>query len=334
MANITQRHTSPVRLDIVISVLGVAGLILFLALYDQAFPSAAIDLKLSRAEIERRAQAYMQAQGYDLSGYEFALTFGEDGWASVYLQRTLGVPETNRLIRAERLPVWQWYARWFRPLQKEEFSVTLMPDGNVIGFSHSILEDAPGARLSQERARALAEEYLTRDRQWILTDWEPVTASSRDQPGGRTDHHFEWKRRNYTLGESELRLSVDVQGDRLGDYGYWIKVPEAFQRQYSEQRNRARFINNMSFLIGGFSLGLAALVALLIGVSRGVLRWKAGLAPAVAVFAIALLSGINGCPSRKSDTIRRKTMHFFGWNECLAWRCRLASWPAWSLSCG
>ncbi len=299
MANITQHRTGPARLDIVIAVLGVTGLILFLALYDQAFPSAAIDLKLSRAEIEQRAQVYMRAQGYDLSGYEFALTFGQDGWASVYLQRTLGVPETNRLIRTEHLPVWRWYARWFRPLQKEEYSATLTPDGNVIGFSHSLLEDAPGARLGQEQARVLAEEYLTYDRQWTLADWEPVAASSQDQPGGRTDHHFEWKRQDDALGESELRLSVDVQGDRLGDYGYWIKVPEAFQRQYTEQRNRAGFINNVSFMIGGFSLGLAAFVAYLIGVMRGLVRWRAGLGAALVVLTVGLLSGLNGLPLSK-----------------------------------
>jgi len=300
MKNTASHRAGSARADVMITVLGLAGLILFLALYDQAFPSAALDLRLSRAEIERRAWTYMQTQGNDLSGYEFALTFGQDGWASIYLQRALGVPETNRLIRAQQLPIWRWYGRWFKPLQKEEFSVTLTPAGDVIGFSHSILEDASGARLSQDEARALAQDYLTHDRRWALADWESVAASSQDRPGGRTDHYFEWKRRNYSIGESELRLNVQVQGDRLGDYGYWIKVPEVFQRRYSEQRNRANFINDMSFWIGGFGLGLAATIAYFVGMLRGTSRWNAGFVPAVAVFAVGMLSGLNGLTLSKA----------------------------------
>ncbi len=63
MSNTIPRSTDSWRADIVITLLGVVGLILFLVLYDQAFPSAALDLRLSRAEMERRAWAYMRTQG-------------------------------------------------------------------------------------------------------------------------------------------------------------------------------------------------------------------------------------------------------------------------------
>ncbi len=126
------------RLDLLITLLGLLGLFLFLAFYDQAFPSAAIELELSRSEITQRAQTYLATRGYNPDGYEFALSFQEDGWASAYLQQTLGIAETNRLIQTERLPIWTWRACWFHPLQKEEFSVLLLPDGQVVGFVHSL----------------------------------------------------------------------------------------------------------------------------------------------------------------------------------------------------
>jgi len=69
-----------------------------------------------------------------------------------------------------------------------------MPDGKIVALTHSVLEDAPGADIPQDEARALAEAYLTEDRGWNLSDWEEVTASTAAQPGGRSDHHFEWKR--------------------------------------------------------------------------------------------------------------------------------------------
>ncbi|GAB4543592.1 MAG: hypothetical protein Kow0063_36910 [Anaerolineae bacterium] len=281
------------RPDLIITLLGLIGLALFLAFYDRAFPSAAIDLELSRAEITQRAQAYLQSQGYNLQDYEFALSFGEDWWASVYLQRTLGIPETNRLVRGERLPIWTWQARWFRPLQKEEFSVSLAPDGEVVAFFHSLPEEAPGASLPQEGARALAEAYLVQDRDWSSADWELVSASTQEQPGGRADHFFEWRRRDFAVGDGDLWLSLSVQGDQIGSHYLWLRVPEAFQRHFSEQSNRAGFFSNLSFGVGFVGFGLASLLAYLVGVWRGGLRWHAGMLPALAVFAVGLVAGLN-----------------------------------------
>jgi len=122
------------RLDILITLLGFLGLILYLGFYDQAFPSAAIDLDLSRAEIIQRARDYLESQGHEPQDYELAVSLEEDWVASVYLQHSLGVSGTNQLIQREDLPIWFWRARWFRPLQKEEFSVYLATDGDVVAF--------------------------------------------------------------------------------------------------------------------------------------------------------------------------------------------------------
>jgi hypothetical protein len=70
------------RTERFITLLGLLGLALFLVFYDSAFPSAAIDLALSRAEIAQRARAYLQDQGFEVGGYEFALAFSGDWWAS------------------------------------------------------------------------------------------------------------------------------------------------------------------------------------------------------------------------------------------------------------
>lgn len=66
--NGTQRQSSSTHLDLLITLLGLLGLTSFLAFYDQAFPSAAIDLKFSRDEIAHRAHVYLEDQGYDLTG--------------------------------------------------------------------------------------------------------------------------------------------------------------------------------------------------------------------------------------------------------------------------
>ena len=298
--NRTRCKPSSTHLDLLITLLGLLGLTLFLAFYDQAFPSAAIDLKFSRDDIARRARAYLEERGYDLTGYQFLLTFDEAWWSSVYLQRTLGISETNRLAREEGLPLWLWQARWFKPLQKEEFSLTMTPAGEAVAFSHSLPENAPGAQLSPDEARALAHRYLTEDRGWPLNDWEPVTASTEDRPGGRVDHHFEWKRRSWDVGESELRLAVDVQGNRVDGYGYWLKVPEAFQRHFEEQQNRAGFVAALCFYLGFYGLGLVALLAYFSAQRRGILPWHAGLGPGLVVAGVGLLAALNWLPLSKA----------------------------------
>jgi GNAT superfamily N-acetyltransferase len=287
------------RIEIGITLLGFLGLAFFLAFYDRVFPSAAIDLALSGAEITQLARSYLKDQGHDLQGYESALAFEQDSWGAVYLQQTLGVAETNRLIETTSMPIWYWHARWFRPLEKEEFAAYLDPGGEVVGFFHNVAEDAPGANLPQDEARALAEAYLNQDRGWAQVDWEAVAASSEERPGGRTDHHFEWRKRDFEVGESELRLAVEVQGDRIGSYDYWLKVPETFQRHYMEQRNRALFFSNLSYTIGFFVFGLAALVSYLLAAWQGVISRRAGLIPALTVAVVGLSAGLNQLPLNK-----------------------------------
>ena len=300
----------PRRLAWFITGLGLVSLILFLQFYDRAFPAAAIDLVLSRAEIEAHAQTYLEAQGYHLANYEFALTFTGNSRASYYLQRQLGIPETNRLTREERLPIWYWRARWYRPLQKEEFQVHLATDGRIVALSHILLEDEPGASLSQEAARTLASQYLTQDRGWSLDEWEEVTASSTDLPGGRTDHTFEWKRLDWNVGESELRLTVMVKGDAVGFYDYWLKAPESYHRELDQQQTVAGFVAGICLFASFFIL-----IAIV-----GFRYWKTGcdiitspygaIGPAVVAGVVMLLGALNVMPLAKAgyDTTTEYTV--------------------------
>jgi membrane protease YdiL (CAAX protease family) len=288
------------RPDLVLTVTGLLGIVLFLAFYDRALPSAALDLTLSREQIAEQATAYMSRRGYALGAYQTALTFEEDDFPSVYLQRTLGILRTNELAQQENLPLWLWKMRWFQPLQKEEFGLSLLPDGTVVGMSHTLLEDAPGADLPQTEAQALAEIYLAADRGWNLAGWELVTASTESQPGGRADHHFEWRRLDWNVGDSELRLAVDVQGNQVDGYDHRLEVPEAFQRQFNEQHNRADFIANLAYYlsVGGFGLVLA--IFFFLGHRRGIFPWHEGLLAGLVVGAVYLLYALNVLPLGKA----------------------------------
>jgi membrane protease YdiL (CAAX protease family) len=285
---------SKLWVEILITILGVAGVLIFFALYETAFPDASVDVTISRSQAKEIAENQLKELGYSVDGYKSALSFSSDSSAAYYLQRTLGVEEYNARLEQEQWPIYYWSARWFQPEQKEEFYVYLMPDGSFLGLNHIIKEDAPGLNISQEQARVVAESFLTKYADWQANEWEPIQASSQTQPGGRVDHSFTWKSKSYSVNESELRYTATVQGDRVGFSDSFIKVPEAFTRTYAAERNTAWFIDNVAtFLLYGFFL--IAIIA--IALSRPDLRRP--IIPALLVAGVVLASDLNFFPLYK-----------------------------------
>lgn len=303
------------RLENVIILLGILGYFVFFTQYDRAFPSAALSLDLSREEIARRANQVMAGYGHDLADYEFALTFSGDN--TFYLERTLRIPAANQLIEAEDLPIWYWEARWFKPLEEEEFSLELAPDGEVVGFSHHIPEAELLPELAEDQARRVVEDYLVDDLGWQLEDWELTSSSTTERLGGRIDHDFEWKRIGFEAGESELRISAGVQGESVGSYDYWPETPEAFWRDFEEKANIARAIDSWSSVLSynGFLL-IAALGAGFL-LLRGAQPWRRAIFPALLYGGMELLSNLNYLPLYKAyyNTTER---YWFFWVDTMA----------------
>ncbi|MBX2863877.1 MAG: GNAT family N-acetyltransferase [Leptolyngbyaceae cyanobacterium MAG.088] len=288
------------HLDRLITLMGIAGFIIALILTPYVFPSATIDLSVPRQTIYKTAQTYLETNNsQDFSQYQSIQSFREAWTPSVYLQQTLGISETNRLIKEKNLPIYYWGTRWFKPSQQEEFYVSVSTDGDIIGYSHTLPEATPGAELSLAEAQTIAETYLKDIEGWNLTNWEPLDNSTIQRPN-RTDHTLQWKQKDWSLEDSELRLTVGIQGDKIGYYSYWLKIPEAFGRKYRETRNIARFFdkNTTSVLVNGALIvaGLCYLIAL----ARGQLNWRSGLTPALIVLGVSLLAQWNTLPLAKN----------------------------------
>jgi membrane protease YdiL (CAAX protease family) len=286
------RQKTPLWVEVLIVLFGVAGAITFFSMYDRALPSASVDVVVSRAQATDIAKEYLAQLGYEPEGYKFALSFSDDSSPLYYLQRTLGVEESNRRMAEEGWPLYYWSARWFKPLEKEEFYVYLKPDGEFLGLSHVIKEDSPGAEVSLDEAEGIAADFLSQYTGWEPSKWEQVEAASEARPGGRVDHTFAWKSRFFSAGDAELRYTVKVQGDQVGGVNYWIKVPEAFMREYASERNIAGFINSIAFALGFMGLMLVAGISFVIVRPDG----RRALWPALLVGVVSLASYINFIP--------------------------------------
>jgi hypothetical protein len=92
-----------------------------------------------------------------------------------------------------------------------------------------------------------------------------------------------------------------VQGDQIGAYDLWLKIPEAFSRHFSEQRYLANFINNLSYFIGVFGFFLAAAVILGVHIMNHGRPRRSPFIVATMVAVLSLLTGLNLLPLYKAS---------------------------------
>jgi hypothetical protein len=259
--------------------------------YRAAFPQASLKLTLSRGEVTARAGRFLAGRGHGLDGYRSITLFDADDDARLFLERETGLAEANRLMERE-VPVWRWRARWYRPPQKEEYRVWLAPDtGRLVGFDHIMSEDAPGASLDVEAARALAETFLRERVVWPAT---PVEAQSEDRPG-RRDHLFTFERTGFSVKEGRVRATVVVRGGRVEAYQEFLKVPEQWQRDFAALRSKNQLYSQIAqaFYV---ALILAAAVTLIAGLRRGDIVWRPAVLFSAVVAGLNILAEWNNLP--------------------------------------
>ncbi|MBI1967935.1 MAG: CPBP family intramembrane metalloprotease [Gemmatimonadetes bacterium] len=283
---------------------GLAGLVAFAFLYRVANPQAAVTLRVSRTQAVDTAERFLAEQGAPLADLKRAVQFEGTTVGLVFLQRSVGLAEASRWAR-EEVPIWSWKARWFQPEQKEEWQVRVGVGGAVAGFAHLVDEAAPGADLPQDSALALAQDFLRR-RGWDLAAFERVEASStkRDK---RADHHFAWDKRAPRVswlgtagatGTGTVRLTVDVQGDRVGGYRHFLKVPEAFQRGLEQTLSLGQLLAVAS-LAATFVLLVIALALAIARQRKGDVRWGPSLRLAGLITLLFVVQGMALWPRLK-----------------------------------
>ncbi len=195
-----------------------------------------VRVTFNRWRAETIADAYLASRGIDVSKYRREISCGNDVDESAdYLWQQGGVEMLNRVFRERRLGTRQTEVRYFVPYQIEQYAVSLNPDGSVAYYWHELEEEKPGAQLSQDDAKAIAERYL-RDEKGIDLDGYRLVDASTHAYASRTDHWFTWEDTEETLGEATVRIRIKVQGDEPMGYLPFVKVPDEWSRLRGEQR--------------------------------------------------------------------------------------------------
>ena len=264
----------------------------------RAFPEASIDFRVTRDEAKEQAVDFIAARGFDLADYRHSAIFRYDNDTKTFLERELGLEGATQVI-GDPVQLWRWSNRWVRELEKEEFQATVTTSGELVSFSHLIEEEAPGASLEEAEARRLAEAFLTAELGRDLAALEFVEVQTQERPN-RIDHTFSWKLRDFAVGEAHYRFYVRLQGDQIGGFGEYLKIPEAWERDYAELRSH----NETTGLVAATLLLLtilAMLVSFFIGVRARDIRWKTAAIFGAIATVLTLLAELNNLPLTAFD---------------------------------
>ncbi len=270
-----------------------AGAAVTSVLFRRAFPEASIKFEVDRAGARVVAEKLLEERGRDVAGARFAGEFSVDETAKVYLERELGLERAGK-IYGRGAKIWKWRMRWFRSGVKEEEYVTISPLGDLIGFQFVQKEDAPGARLSEAEARAIARRFLD-SRHLPEAELKAIEATPVSRPN-RTDWTFVDEKAGVHFADATVRLATTVAGDRVTGFSEFVHVPEAWTRVY--QKLRAK--NEAAGQVATFALFATMLAMLAVLVRKIVLKdvpWKLVGAFGAVAFVLALLSMVNGLPS-------------------------------------
>ena len=186
--------------------------------------------------------------------------------------------------------------RHFRESDAREIEVRFLPDGTPYGYREQLPEDAPGAALDADAARAIAEEGAGAPWNVDLSQYELVESSRAEQPGGRVDHTFVYEHGAGEAGEGRFRLSLVVSGDRATALTHYLQIPEGFDRRYEEMRSANNGIASGATLAMALLYGGGAIVGLFVLLRQRWVLWRTPLVFGVGIAVLQALAGFNSWP--------------------------------------
>lgn len=279
--------------------LAVGGVFYIARNFEKANSLINVDIQMDRnAALEKAAQL---SRDFDIGPQDFkqAAAFRNDSRFQNFVELEAGGLDTFTMVVADGYYyAYHWSVRHFKEQDANEAVFWFKPNGDTYGFNEKIPESEKGAALTQAEAQKLAEHLAIYNWDVDLEPYKLVEKSKEEQISGRVDHTFVYERTDKTIGEGKFRLTLVVSGDKLTSVDYHVKIPEDFDRRYSEMRSANETIQMIS-------MGAIALIYGLLGVILGIfflmrsgrLIWKPAVYWGMGItFASVFLVTINQLP--------------------------------------
>ena len=298
--------TWTLRFQRALPILAILGIIAIALAGD--FRGDAPPLTIGRAEAEAAADAALAARGVKLppEWHRFSQTKTAQDDATQWQWHTFVWREAGQAAYRKLMGTWLapplWEVRYARleggdvADRAEEWRVTVDGTGKVRGVRHALPERRPGAHLSREDARTLAQGELRR-----AFDLDPATLREvevrEDPQPARTDWQFIVADPRVEAGKGgEARALVSIAGDELAGSGRYVFVPEAWQRSERERTGRLNIVKISVGLLFAL-LGLGLIVWASIAWTRDHFDRRAFWMVASVSLGAALINAVDQWPS-------------------------------------
>jgi hypothetical protein len=159
--------------------------------------------------------------------------------------------------------------------------------GRVIRKDHVLDEKAAGASLTPAEATAVASAVLP------SSDLKLVD-SKQEKRDNRVDHALVFEDPSFTVGEAKARVSVEVRGDEPSNLRRFLKLPEAWERDFDSPSLRDF---TLPAILGSIVVPLALALIQRIARRETVFHWRAYWALSGAAAAVMIVSAINNWPT-------------------------------------
>jgi hypothetical protein len=268
-----------------------------------------VDVKYEPAQAVEQARAFLTEQGYTLEGYDDVRLLREnvDEPAVKYALLNGGVARANKLYD-EEVPAVRWGVRFYKPLTKEEYRVYFdTRSQKLLAFVRELDEAAPGDSLDEGTALHTAHLFLASQsidvEDFVLKEsssekrLRPATIEKQGSGAGkaRRDYHFVWEAPEGDarhIAEAKYRINVNLQGNKIGRFETFLKLPEGFERERGERG--VWFAIHVGLMVIGYGLLLGLAVVQFVKFARsGVIPWKQALMLAILPAVCGTLIAIN-----------------------------------------
>lgn len=218
--------------------MAAAGIFLWCRLSLPRYQS--IDLSVNQAKAVVLARNFLQDQrGINTRDFKSVAVFNVDEDTDRYLEKTLGIASSQKLLKNLHYDLFSWIVRFFKEKQKEEFKVVVScATGEVTGFSHIIEDTAARPAVDKEIARQHAIDFLKTkfafDPALYILHGENVKKLDN-----RLEYAFSWQAKDVDIpwnktkekGQAKLLTNVTVSGGEILSFNkQQFEIPDGFNR--------------------------------------------------------------------------------------------------------
>lgn len=258
--------------------------------FPKVFPEAKIKFEVTQQKAKELSKKFLKEMEIEgLEKYKHSTIFDYDEMTKIFLERELEEEERDEIM-GKKVKLWKWVNRYFKSLQKEEFKVEITPEGEIVGFSHIIEEEKEGEKLEEDSAKTLAEKFIKEKIKMKLEELEFLEGKTEIKPK-RIDYTFTWKK--FDLNDAEYRVEVKIQGEKVGSYREYLKIPEKWEREYKRMRSLNTTTTIVTYLITMLIIGIGMVVTFVFMWRHKDIRWRIPVIISIIGGVIYLLASLN-----------------------------------------